>query len=284
MKTQTQVDNPEVDFSGEAARQPEILPVNPEIERIERMSMLHDTLTHKRFKDALIMCSVNMLETGRANAFAVYKTDTGIEISDPVLAESESGCRFGIDPTKCAWKEETKIDELFCQDSPKHQELFCTLDQQDGELAPRKDVWACIMGFPMGGLDSQGLRAIDLQRPTKAYLDFYSQKELLCPGFVGGVLTNDGEKAGLLLFKKSEVAKNVNTGMWSSFGTEDGIARDIALTFMAMSGMVYADIDLTCPKNRDPDKLYEKRVKQAINAIYSDQPPLKQLIDINKHI
>jgi|GEM_PF-1192314 len=273
MKTQTKVGNPEVDFSMDAAGQLEIIPVHPEIERIERMSMLHDTLTHDRFKDALTICSFDMLKTGMVNAFAIYETAAGIEIGNPVSAGPEDRRGFDIDTTQCEWSEETKIDELLQDDSPKKQQLLCTIDNNLCVPVPRKDVWACIMGFPMGGMEKQGLKAKDLQRPTKAYLDFYLQQELLHPGFIGGILTNDGEKSGLLLFKKRENVERVNNYMWGSIGKEDGIGRDEALTFMKMSGMVYADIDLTCPKNRDSGKLYEKRAAQAVNSLYVDPPP-----------
>jgi hypothetical protein len=262
----------------EAARQPELLAVHPEIERIERMGRLCDTLTHDRFKDALTMCSFNMLETGKVNAFAIYETVDGIDISDPVLSEPKYRCRFGEDSTECVWREETKIDELLQDDSPKKQQLLCTIDKISCAPVPRKDVWACVMGFPMGGMDGQGLKAKDLQRPTKAYLDFYLQQELLHPGFIGGILTNDGEKSGLLLFKKSENVEKVNTSMWGYIGTEDGIGRDQALTSMQMSGMVYADIDLTCPKKREKEtdekyqqritNKYGQRVSKAVGAIF----------------
>jgi hypothetical protein len=281
MQTQTKVGKPEVDFSMETATQLEILAVHPEIERVERMGRLVETLTHDRFKEALTMCSVNMLETGKANAFALYMKPDGIEVSDPVLAESEYVCRFGMDPTKCVWHEETKIDELLRDDSPKKQQILYELDEKSGVVVPRKDVWACIMGLPMGGMDGQGLHSTDLQRPTKDMLNFFWAQEQLHPGFIGGVLTHDGNRSGLMLFKKSEEVQTLDTRMWGSIGTEDGVSRDMILPFMKMSGMVYADIDLTCqksPKNNDPEKLeklekqrerkYAQRVARAVETIY----------------
>jgi len=209
-----------------------------------------------------------MLETGKANAFAIYEKPDGIEVSNPALAEREYVCKFGMDPTKCVWREETRIEELLRDDSPKKQQILYELDEKSGVVVPRKDVLACIMGFPMGGMDVRGLHATDLQRPTLDMLNFFWAQEQLHSGFIGGVLTHDGTKSGLMLFKKSEEVQTIDTRKWNSIGPHDGVSRKYVLPSMKSSGLVYADIDLTCPKNRDPDKLYKQRVMQAIETIY----------------
>jgi hypothetical protein len=282
MKTQTEVGNPEVDFSMEAARQPELLAVHPEIERIERMGRLHDTLTHDRFKDNITICTFNMLETGKANAFAIDEDPDLIRINNPVQTEPEYRSRFGEDLTNRAWREETKIDELLRDDSPKKQQLLYELDEESGVVVPKKKVLAVIFGLPMGGMDSKGLHATDLQRPIKDMLWFFWAQQQSNPEFILGVLTHDGNKSGLMLCKKGEQSQTIDTRQWDRVGGEDGVSRTYVLPAMEASGMVYTDIDLTCAKKREKETneqyqqkittKYEQRVAKAVEALYSPGP------------
>jgi hypothetical protein len=191
-----------------------------------------------------------------------------IEISDPVLAEPEYVCRYGEDPTKCIWHDEVKIDELLRDDSPKKQSLLCTRADVSCENAPRKDVWAYIVGLPMGKLDRKGLTADDIRRPTLDFLDLYLQQEQLHPGFILGILTNDGNKSGILLLKKNEKADHINTRAWGNLGRGDEVSRELILGAMDSAGIAYADVDLSCPKNRDSERLYRQRVEKAVNKIF----------------
>jgi hypothetical protein len=264
MKTQIKPGGMEVAMPLDTPREYEIIAGHPEIDRVELMA----TVTDDDFKNALMMINTNMMETGKANAFAVYKTPEKIEISDPVLAESEYVCRYGEDPTKCIWHEEVKIDELLRDDSPKKQSLLCARDDELCETVPRKDVWAYIVGLPMGKLDRKGLTADDIRRPTLDFLDLYLQQERLHPGFILGILTNDGNKSGILLLKKNEKADHIESRSWGNLGKGDEVSRELILGAMDSAGIAYADIDLSCPKNRDSGKLYNQRIEKAVNKIF----------------
>jgi len=278
MKTQTQVNQRGVDLSLETARIPDTLFVHPELERVERMAKLADAMTCKGFKDNLTICTIEMLKTGKANTFAVYENPDEFTISDPVLPEREYVCRFGMDPTKCVWREETGVDELLRDDNPRKQQILCKLDEKTGALVPRDDVLACVVTFPMGGMESRGLNAKDLLSPTRDLLKFFWDQNQLHPGFTCGVLTHDGTRSGMILFKQGEDVQTIDTHMWERVGTEDGVSRSYMLPAMEASGMVYTDIDLNCPKsieNTDPEKWFEqieqryaRNVAKAVGALY----------------
>lgn len=264
MKTQIKPGGMEVAIPLETPREHEIIVGHSETERVELMA----TVTDDVFKNALMMINTNMMETGKATAFAVYKTPDRIEISDPVLAEPEYTCRYGEDSTKCIWHEEVKIDELLSDYSPKKQSLLYARSDGLCETVPRKDVWAYVIGLPIGKLDSKGLTADDIRRPTLDCLDLYLQQEQLHPGFILGILTNDGNKSGILLFKKNEKADHINSRSWGNLGQGDEVSRELILGAMVSGGLVYSDINLSCPKNRDPERLYNQRVEKAVNKIF----------------
>ncbi len=263
MKTQTKFENLRDVPNADDERQLEVARDHSEIERVELLAaVLHDD-----FKDALTMCSVDMLETGKANAFAVYKGEDYIEVSAPILAEPRSQCIYDID-AKSNWVEFTEINKLLDDKSPKKQKALYEWDEEVGTVVPRKDVWAYIVSLPMGDFTKCGLDAEDIRRPTKDLFDLFVKQEKLHSGFICGVLTNDGKKSGLMLFKKSEQAQGIDRRSWGFVGYGEGVEKDIALGCMRESGVVYADIDLSCPKNADPDKIYNKRITQAVNTIY----------------
>lgn len=265
MQTQTNAET--LDLVGntmDTVRLPESIQDRSEFERKEELLA---TVTHRGFKDALTMCSVNMMKTGKANAFAIYKNPGSIEFSDPILAEPDNVRRFGAD-TNRSWRETTKIDELLVDSSPKKQKLLYEWDKDQDKAVPRKDVLAYIVSFPMGEFKNRGLKAKDIRRPTLAMIDFYLQQEQLHPGFICGILTNDGEQSGLMLFKKSEKVKAIDCGGLGHTGGGDGIDREIILGAIRSIGIVHADINLNCPKNSDPSRLYDKRVARAVEAIF----------------
>ena len=261
--TETLESGPRIIIPAQDTGQLEILRDHSEIERIELLA----TTLDDDFEKALTDLDDNMMKTGSANAIAIYKKPDGIELSDTISAEPDNVRRFGAD-TNRSWRETTKIDELLVDSSPKKQKLLYEWDKDQNKAVPRKDVWACIVSFPMGEFKNRGLKAKDIRRPTLAMIDFYLQQEQLHPGFICGILTNDGEQSGLMLFKKSEDVDRVDSRMWGHLGGGDGIDRKLVLGAMGSAGFVYADIDLTCPKNRDPGKLYEQRVARAVEAIF----------------
>lgn len=263
MKNQTKIERVKTGGIAETAVSTERVESHSEIERIELLA----AVTHDEFKDALTMCGVNTIDTGKASAFAIYKSPENIDISEPVLTEPEYKCRFGYDRS-CSWNEKTKTDELIDCNSEKYQKLLLEFDQESEALMPRNDVWAYVASFPMGGLEFQGHKAKDVRRPTKAWLQFFAQQEQLRPGFVLGILTNDGNKSGLMLIKNSKGASKVDCHQWECIGNGEGVDRDRILERMNASGMVFADIDLTCPKGKDPSKLYNNRVAKAVETIF----------------
>lgn len=263
METQTKKGNQSLEALVDATKAPESLYDHSEIERIDLLA----TVTHDSFKDAIAMCGVNTLETGMANAFAIYKTSECITVSDPILSEPEPLRRYS-DDKKGSWGELTRVDEFMKIDSQKKQKLLYKWDNELDEDTPRNDVWAYVMSFPMGDLKNQGLKAKDMQRPTRDMIDFFLHQDQLRPGFICGILTNDGEKSGLMLFKKSEKVETVDCHNLCYVGYGENVNRDIMLGVMRDSGMVYADIDLTCRKGSDACKLYDKRAKKAVEAIF----------------
>ncbi len=263
MENQTKNEKQSLDALDDAAKAPESLYDHSEIERIELLA----TVTYDSFKDAIAMCGVNTLETGKSNAFAIYKTPGYITVSDPILSEPESVRRHG-DYKKSNWGESTKVNEFMKTDSQNKQKLLYEWDEGLNGVAPRKDVWAYIMSFPIGDLKDQGLKAKDMQRPTRDMIDFFLLQDQLRPGFICGILTNDGEKSGLMLFKKSEKVEAVDYHNLCHIGYGENVGREIMLGAMRDSGVVYADIDLTCKKGSDACKLYDKRAKQAVKAIF----------------
>jgi len=263
METQTKKEEQSLDALVDVVKAPESLYDHSEIERIELLA----TVTHDSFKDAIAMCGVNTLETGKANAFAIYKTPECITVSNPILSDPEPVCRYGEDK-KGSWGESTKVNDFMKTDSLKQQKLLYERDEELDVVVPRKDVWAYVMSFPMGDLKGQGLKAKDMQRPTRDMIDFFLHQDQLRPGFICGILTNDGEKSGLMLFKKSEKVESVDCHNLCYVGYGENVGREIMLGVMRDSGMVYADIDLTCKKGSDACKLYDKRAKQAVEAIY----------------
>jgi hypothetical protein len=275
MSTQIKKGNPEVDFSVEAARQPEILSVHPEIERVERMGRLLDAMTQDIFKDNLTICSFDMIETGKANAFAIYDEPDGAEVSNPVHVETKYRPRFGEDPTKRVWREESEVDEFLQYAGSKNQELLWERHEGSGLLVPKKNVLGYFVGFP----------TIEPQQPGKErgpikdmLLESFLFQDQLYPGFIGGILTHGGGKSGLLMFKKSEKVEKVDTSKWGGIGPGDGVSLDAALPFMKMSGMVYSYIDLSFRKKRENElaekyqqkiaNKYAQRVAQAVEDIF----------------
>jgi len=263
MKTQTNVEIPKSDLRSEATQLPEITRDHSEIERVEWLA----AVTHDEFKDALTMCSVSMMDTGKAGAFAIYKDTEGTTISNPVLPEPDGVCHFGQDITH-NWGIDTGTSELIDPASSQYHKLFTKFDEYSEAQMPRTDVCGCVVGFPMGEFTNRGFKAQDIRRPTKAWLEFFVQQENLHPGFVMGILTNDGKRSGLILFKKSEEARQINERSWGCMGDGDGVGRDCVLRLMNTGGIVYSDVNLSCPKNCDPTRLYEKRVKQAVQDIF----------------
>jgi hypothetical protein len=241
---------------------PEIVRDQSEFRKNELMSIV----THDNFKDALMMCGINMLETGKSNAFAIYRTSDSIVISDPILAESDSLYQRGED-TNCSWSQETDLNDFLYDDRSKKQKLLYKWDDESRKNVPRKDVMACVMSFPTGS-NSRDLKSKDMQRPTRAWLDFFLQQDQLHPGFVGGILTNDGEKSGLLMFRKSEKVESIDYDEWGCLGYGDEVSRERILERMVNSGMAFADINLNCPNGSDPFKLYDKRARQAVESIF----------------
>lgn len=238
---------------------PEALRDHSEIERVE----LRATVCHEGFKDALAMCGVSTMESGKACAFAIYRDDERITVSDPILSEPDPVCRFGEDVTH-VWGVDTGTDDFIDPKNPKHCQLFT---RSDG-ITPRDDVWGCIVTYPMGELGTEGLSAKDIRRPTKAWLDFFAKQDKLHPGFVTGILTSDGKRSGLLLFKKDEAAEKVDPHGWSVLGDGEAVGRDYVLGRMSDGGIAQSDVNLCCPKNRDPSRLYEKRMTDAIDKIF----------------
>ncbi len=283
MQTQTKMENLEAETVLDTTLQPEVLCDHSDVLK-EQLKLAFNS---EACKDTLTMCSVNMRETGKANAFALYNRHGKIQISDPILADPEYVCRFGEDPTKCVWREEIKIDDLLRDDSPKMQTLLYEQDESLGMLVPKTDVCACILGLPMGKLDYRGFSATDIRRPTLDIIEFFMQQELLHPGFVLGILTNDGTKSGLLMCKKSEKVEKIDRSVLDGIGSGELVSRDFVLGRMQASGIVYADIDLTCkkcPKNRNPERHYQQlekqyvnRVEQAVEAIF-DNPDAGQKV------
>ena len=265
MQTRTNAEN--LDLVGntmDTVRLPESTQDRSEFETKEELLA---TLTDENFEKALTDLNANMMKTGRADAIAIYKKPDGIELSDTISAEPDNVRRFGAD-TNRSWRKTTKIDELLVDSSPKKQKLLYEWDKDQDKAVPRKDVWACIVSFPMGEFKNRGLKAKDIRRPTLAMIDFYLQQEQLHPGFICGILTNDGEQSGLMLFKKSEKVKAIDRGGLGHTGGGDGIHKEIILGALRDIGIVYADINLNCPKNSDPSRLYDKRVAQAVGAIF----------------
>lgn len=288
MKTQTKPGEFGVIDPLEGVRQPEVVEGHSEIERIELLA----TLTDENFKKALIVLNFEMMKSGKANAIALYNKPGGIELSDPILGKADNRCRFGEDPTKRSWSDETEVDELihigsreilwekhektglFLPRNLKSQQLLWEQDEKTGLLLPRTDLLAYMTGFPMGKLDYQGLTAEDVRRPTKAWLDLFTLHVQANPGFTGMILTNDGKKAGLLLFKIQE-GKKFEPKFFYSIGDDDTVGREMVFDHMELAGVAHAEIDLTCRKGdgteNGTDKLtekYEPRVKKAVDALY----------------
>lgn len=228
-----------------------------------KKELLVATFTGDRCKDAITMCSFNMLETGKASAFAIYEHPDWNEVSIPEFTQEDYFCNFGED-TSCPWHELTKVDEFLKDGSAKKQALLCRQNEDSGETLPRDDVLAVIMTFPLGNLWRHGLNAKDIRRPTKAMLDFYLMQEQLHPGFICGVLTNDGMNSGLLVFKKSDKVKEINSHrLVSIIGKGDGVDKSYVLGAMGECGITFAEINLKCS-----NKVFEERVTTAITSIH----------------
>lgn len=235
-----------------------------EIERIEFLA----TVMRPSFKDALTICSVDMLETGKASAFAVYEKPDEIEISDPVLAEPTQFYHFGAEKFY-NWAKDTGVNEFLDDQSPKKQKLFYEWSAESDKVVPRNDIRMFVIGFPMGDLQYEGFNARDIRRPTIPLIDMFLQQDQLRSGCVFGILTNDGKQSGMMLFKKNEEAGTVDRHALECFGRGDrNIRKDLLLGQMKLAGFDYAEINLNCPKNRDPDKLYEQRVVRAVETIF----------------
>lgn len=250
--------------SMEVVRQPEAVIDRSDSSEIERK--LIETLTHYRFKDALTTNAVDMVKTGMANAFAVYEGPSGIEVSEPVQAEPVYESRFGKNPTEFTWSKLTKIGELSRDDSPKKKQLMYRFDEDWGFAVPRTDVSMYICGLP--AIKPQ--TAEDMLRPTPDLLKLFKDQEQLYPGFIGGVLTNDGKRSFLMLYKKGRVS-SIDYSRWRGFAddNEDGASRYYTRFLMEKSGMVFSDINLICPKKKGtiPDEVYEERVVKAVSAL-----------------
>ncbi|MCX6728950.1 MAG: hypothetical protein NTV39_04270 [Candidatus Saccharibacteria bacterium] len=237
----------------------------PEFER--KKELLVATFTDGHFKDRITMCSFNMLETGKASAFAVYEHPEGTELGNPVFTQEGYVCRFDED-TKRPWCELTKVDEFLKGGSVKKQDLLCKQCEGSNEATPRDNVLAVVMTFPLGNLWEQGLKADDIRRPTQAMVNFFLIQEQLNPGFVGGVLTNDGNNSGLFVFKKSEQVEEIDVHtLVNSFGPGDSVEKGHVLRTMSDCGITFADINLNCSNDQ-----YEERVAQAFNSLYITSP------------
>jgi hypothetical protein len=258
----TQIDTVEqkIDKPATSIKTPEVIRDHSEIERVEMLAVLN----HDGCKDNLTMCGVSMMESGKAGAFVIYKDNEKITISDPILEEADPVCHFGNDLTH-NWGIDTKTDDFLDPDNPKYRQLF----MDSTGRTPRTDAWVTVVTFPAGELASQGFNAKDIRRPTKAWLEFFVKQNEIRPGFTTGILTNDGKRSGLLLFKQDENSPVIESKAWRGLlGDGEMVDRGFVLARMKAAGIIYSDIDLSCPKNRDPSKLYEKRVTQAVNEIF----------------
>jgi hypothetical protein len=292
MQTQTKLVGMEgLDLAG-TVKLPEVLPDHSEIARIELLA----TLTDKTFQDALTVLNTEMMESGKANAIAIYKKPWGIEFSKPKLGKKDQRYRFGEDPRQCVWHEEVEVDDLLDTYATKNQQLLWEQDEKTGLLLPRSDLMAYMTGFPMGNLDGQGLTAEDVRRPTKPWLKLFALHAQSNPGFTGMILTNDGKDSGLLLFKiqegkdKEGKDKKLDPKFFNGIGIGDKIGREESFAFMGMAKMTHADIDLGKPKIREKkrekesyeqyqqriatkyEQEYERRVEKAVNVIFSTGP------------
>jgi hypothetical protein len=259
MKTQT--DTPECYTNDEAIRDDshEVFRDHPEIERVELLAML----THDEFKDAITMCAISSKESDKASAFAVYGDRDSTTISEPVLEEPDQVCHFGLDKTN-AWGIDTKVDEFMDPTSAKYRQLFM---EPDG-FTPRTDVKGFFIVYPVADLVSKGFDAKKIRRPKKDLLNFFADRTTEQPGFITGVISNDGVKSGLLLFKNGQDNPPVNRAQFGNIGSGDEIGREMVLGMMSSAGIVYADIDLRCPSGSDPSKLYNKRIVSAIDELF----------------
>jgi hypothetical protein len=229
---------------------------------------LENIAISSRFKDALTICSIDMLETGKASAFAVYKKpDECNEVSEPILAEHVRFYQFGAEKFH-NWARDTGVDEFLDDQNPKKQKLFYKWDPESDKIVPRNDVRMFVIGFPMGDLQYKGFNAQNIRIPTIPLIDMFLQQDQLHSGCVFGVLTNDGKRSGMMLFKKNEKTETVDRHALECFGYGEDIIKDHMIGQMKSAGINYAEIDLNCPKNANPDKLYEKRAKQTIEALF----------------
>jgi hypothetical protein len=264
MTIQTKTGEFGVADSMETVRRLEAIPDRSDHSEIERK--LIETLTCDDFKDVLTMNAIDMIESGMSNAFATYEGPGGTEVSHSVKAEPDYRSRFGRDPSEFTWFNVTKIGEMTRDDSPKKQQLLYRFDEDLGFFVPRTDVSMHICGIPV--IEPQQT-AESMLRPTPDLLKLFKVQNQLYPGFIGGVLTNYGKRSFLMLYKQSENVQVIDHGRGSPFAddNEDGADRYYTRYMMEKSGMVIVDIDLICPKKQDPDKVYEKRVVQAVSDL-----------------
>jgi hypothetical protein len=242
----------------DTSKVPERIREHPELERVELLA----TLTNNRFKDALTFCGITMQETGVASAFAIYRDDIGIDISDPIDLGIDETYGPGMDINR-SWSERSKVNQ--CLES---QKLLYRWDNVLDCAVPREDVWAFFWTHPMNCMQNGCKKVKALQRPNKNELDFYMQQKKIHSGFVGGIIANNGNKSGMIVFKNNPNTA-LNPRALGLIGFGDEIDRDISLMTMQNLGLVYADVELSCPKNRDPLKLYEESVGKAVNTLYA---------------
>lgn len=238
---------------------PEAIRSHSEVERVELLAIL----THDDFKDTMTMCAISSRESGKASAFAIYKNRDTTTISEPVLEEVDQVCHFGLDKTH-VWGIDTKADDFMDPTSLKYRQLFM---EPDG-FTPRTDVKGFFVVYPVDELAAKGFDAKKIRRPKRDFLIFFANQTTAHPDFVAGVISDDGIRSGLLLFGKDKDKPVIDRAQLGCIGPGDGIGRDIVLNQMSAAGITYADIDLSCPKNSDPSKLYNKRVARALDQIF----------------